>query len=257
MMIEERERSAVITTVYPVVNGNGANYVALNLAYAVRAQDQYSQIAVVDFDFENPYLGVGLHGDTTHGIDNLIDKLNGRFLDNQLFKENMIELKENIHLLQGTKMGRFKNLVRQEHIEQILEFLRKNYEYVFITTNASPSDGGTPVSLFNADNLLVVGRHTNKNEILAEKASRTIENYSKAKNMGLIYNLYSGTNDRDFSTYFSHLQVFGTIPYLPDTVDGDNLVGRGLQILRRNKRDDASTATYANIMAAFGLEKGR
>ena len=73
----------------------------------------------------------------------------------------------------------------------------------------------------------------------------------------MIYNLYNGTNDRDFSTYFSHLQVFGTIPYLPDTVDGDNLVGRGLQILRRNKRDDASTATYANIMAAFGLEKGR
>lgn len=257
MMIEEREKSAVITTVYPVVNGNGANYVALNLAYAVRSQDQYSQIAIVDFDFENPFLGVGLHGDTTHGIDNLIDKLNGRFLDNQLFKENMIELKENIHLLQGTKMGRFKDLVRQEHIEEIMIFLRKNYDYVFIVTNASPNDGGTPVSLLNADNLLIVGRHTNKNVAIASRAAKTIENYSKAKNVGLIYNFYTGSNDRDFTEHFSHWQVFGTIPYLPETVDGDNLVGRGLQILKRNKRDDASAATYTNIMAAFGLEKGR
>lgn len=252
MMLDATEKQGILTTVYPVVNGNGANYIAMNLAYAAREIHEHAKIAVVDFDFSNPYLGIGMHDDRIHGIDNLIDKLNGDFLDVELFEENMITLKEDIKLLRGTQMGRFYNMVRQEHLEAIIALLKQRYDYIFIAANADATDGGTSMALFHADNIVVLGRYNYKNYFMAQKTVQNLDALSGSAQVGVLYNLFNGQNSLDFSEHFSEWTVFGTVPYLPDTIDNGNLTGRGLQIVKRSKRDEAKE-TYLNVLTAFGV----
>lgn len=252
MMLETQEKKGILTTVYPVVNGNGANYIAMNLAYAAREIHEHAKIAVVDFDFSNPYLGIGMHDDIIHGIDNLIDKINGDFLDAELFEENMITLKDDIKLLRGTQMGRFYNMVRQEHLEAIIVLLKQRYDYVFIAANAEATDGGTAMALFHANNILLLGRYNYKNYFMASKAVKNLEALSGSAQIGVVYNMFNGQNSIDFGENFSEWTVHGTIPYLPDTIDNGNLSGRGLQIVKRSKRDETKE-TYQNVLTAFGV----
>lgn len=103
---DNKKNEAIITTVYPVVNGNGANYIAMNLAYAAKKKDPHAKIAVVDFGFQPSLLGFQFVQDECyHGIDNLIDKINGGFLDEDLFTENMVMLKEDILSLERHQNG--------------------------------------------------------------------------------------------------------------------------------------------------------
>lgn len=242
------ETEGNIITVYPVSGGNGANYIAVNLAYALREKDPYKKIAIVDFDFANPYMATSMTTDDVHGLDNLIDKINGNFLNEEMFEENMIHLKEDIHLLKGTKMGRF-NLVKQEHLKQITDHLRALYDVVFIATSHSATDGGTAVGLYSADHLLVVGRYNSKNAVLAQKAMEAIQTYSSTSDVALVYNYYTNQNGIDFSEVFGQWSTLGTIPYLPDTVDNQDVGGKGLSPIRRKK--NASQEVYEQILDAF------
>lgn len=248
-MIEDKTE-AMITTVYPVANGNGASYIAMNLAYETREKNPHAKIAVVDFDFTSPFLGESFTDDNVHGIDNLIDKINGNFLDAELFQENMIPLRNDIALLKGTQMGRF-NIVKQEHLTVIIEFLKELYDYVFIATNAEATDGGTPVGLFSAKNILIVGRYNYKNEQLANKAVQAISSLTSGADIGIVYNFYHSQNGIDFSERFSQWRVFGTIPYLPETVDNQNLTGKGLNIIKKKK--DATQELYDTILSDFNI----
>lgn len=246
-LLEEKKEGKVIT-LYPVAGGNGVSYTAVNLAYALRERDPYTRIALVDFDFNNPYLGVSLTTDNVHGIDNLVDKINGNFLDEDMFKENMITLRDNIDLLKGTQLGQF-NLVKQEHLTTIVEFLREAYDFIFITTNHSAADAGTSVALYVADHILVVGRYNTTNALLAQKAVDAIRNYGGRGDVGVLYNMYYNQNGIDFSEVFEGWTVYGTIPYLQDTVDNQHLSGKTLGSLK--KRKNPTQEVYDSILDAF------
>ena len=254
---DNKKNEAIITTVYPVVNGNGANYIAMNLAYAAKEKDPHAKIAVVDFDFNHPYLGLALQDDRYHGIDNLIDKINGGFLDEDLFTENMVMLKEDIYLLKGTKMGRFQSVVRQEHLQDIVAHLKKLYDYVFIATNAEATDGGTPVGLFSANNILILGRYNQANKAMAQKASNNITAMAGPADIGILYNFYDGQNGISLNEEFGQWLVFGTVPYQSETVDNINLYDRGLSLskLGGGKRTKGTNVqeTYANVLEAFHI----
>lgn len=248
MQYLENTQEPKIITIHPVAGGNGANYVAINLAYAIREKDPYKKIAIADFDFTNPYLGAGLTSDTIHGIDNLVDKLNGEFLDKELFQENMIKLRENVDLLRGTQLGRF-NLVKQDHLKSISEFLKELYDVTIIVTNHSPTDGGTAVGLYVADHTLIVGRYNTANALLAQKTVDTIRTYGGKGDVGVLYNFYQNQNGIDFSEVFEHWPVLGTLQYLPDTVDNQHLVAKGLSPMK--KRKTATQDVYDQIITAF------
>jgi len=245
--IEEKKDSKIIT-VYPASGGNGANYIATNLAYALRERDPYTRIAIVDFDFANPHLGLSLTNDDIHGIDNLVDKINGDFLDKELFKENMIKLKDNIDLLRGTQLGQF-NLVKQSHLRTITEFLKETYDVVFIATSSETTDPGTAVGLYVADHTLVVSRYNAANAIHATKTFDAIRTYGGQGDVGVIYNFYHNQNGLDFSDVYKDWPVFGTIPYLPDTVDNNNLSGNALVSVKKKK--NPAQAVYEEVLKAF------
>lgn len=239
-----------IITIFPVAGGNGASYTAVNLAYALREKDPYKKIAIADFDFAHPFLGAGLTADTVHGIDNLVDKLNGDFLDNELFMENMIKLRENIDLLRGTQLGRF-NLVKQDHLKKISEFLKEEYDVVIIVTNHAVTDGGTAVGLYVADHTLVIGRYNAANALLAQKTVDAVRTYGGKGDVGVLYNFYQNQNGIDFSEVFEDWPIFGTLPYLPDTVDNQHLISKGLSPMK--KRKNATQDVYEQIIQAFAI----
>ena len=126
----------------PVMVGNGSKYIATNLAHYTKKLYPDKKVALVDFDFINPYLAekLSLH-DNIHGIDNLTDKIDGNFLDNHLFTENMVKLKNGVELLKGTKLTHNLDLIKKHHIEKILELLRSLYDFVFIAVSNKVTSG--------------------------------------------------------------------------------------------------------------------
>lgn len=243
--------NCVVTTVLPIVNGNGANYLAMNLAFACKEKNANAQVAVVDFDFLSPFLGAGMHDDKIHGIDNLIDKINGDFLTDELFEQNMIRLKAGIFLLRGTQMGSFRQVVRPQHLEAIMRHLKRQYDYVFIAVNASHLDGGAVTGIFEADNILVLGRYNKANELRAKDTAEIVKSISNNPNVGVVYNFYNGQKKIHMPQEFSKWAVIGLVEYQETTIDNVNLLARGLSIAPKKVID--TKEIFNNILEAFQI----
>ena len=219
----EKELGSIIA-VYPIVNGNGANYVTMNLAYHTKEKYPQAKIAVIDYDFSNPNLGIALTTDRFHNIDNLIDKIEGKFLSEDLFMENMIPLKGGIDLLRGSIMGHYEDYIMPTHLETILDMASNVYDYVFVSCNASHLDDGTSVALMMADKLVVVNRHNQINSNHTRQAADTIENIFGDGKVGVIYNYYTRPVNSDVAVEFSKYEVIGLLPFRPETTDNIDLV---------------------------------
>lgn len=245
-------RESHVTTIYPIAGGNGAAYVTIQMAYAFREVEKHKKIAVVDFDFNSPTLAAGLHEDNAHGIDRLVDKLNGNLLTTDGFLENMIKLKKDIHLLRGSQLAHRFPFVSQAHLDQIVGLLREEYDYIFIATSEKASDGGTPVALFHADTIAVVGRYTHKNEWRLKEAISTVKGYAQTKTVAVVYNLFEDQNKMDFSKQLPESwKVAGTLPYLPSGIDNKNVTGQGALSFTKGKRSDETKNTYESLFHTF------
>lgn len=244
------EKKALITAVYPVVNGNGANYIAMNLAFQTKEKHPNKKVALLDFDFANPNLGVALIEDEVHGIDNLMDKLYGNVLTDELFLDNMIQIKDGIDLLRGSKMGHFQNFIAQSHLDLIVEKLGAHYDYVFISCSASHLDSGTPTALFKADRLAVVARHNFINEVQTRKTVQIIQEMYNKENVKVMYNFYAGQSKAEVSADFAKWEVIGLIPHQPETIDNLDLVKT--QFVRNKKSKDVK-AVYGKILEKMDI----
>lgn len=251
------ERNSHITTIYPIAGGNGSAFTTIQLARALREKEKYAKIAVVDFDFASPVLGEGLHDDDAHGIDMLVDKINGDILTTDSFLENMVELKNDIHLLRGTKLGHRFPFVGQEHLEPIIKFLREEYDYVFIATSDEITDGGTGTALYHADTVVVVGRYTQKNQYKIKDAISAVENYVVTKNIALIYNQYNDQNKLEFSNSLpDHWDFCGTVPFDNGAIDNHQSIAGGFSF-GRGKEAELAKETYNEIFGKFlPIEEG-
>lgn len=239
-----------ITAVYPVVNGNGANFITTNLAFATKEKHPHARIAIIDFDFSNPNLGAALTEDEVHGIDNLIDKIHGGILDKTLFIENMIELREGVELLRGSKMGHFKNFIMQDHLEMILDMASDIYDYIFVSCNASHLDTGTPIALLKANRLVVVGRHNHINEDRTKHTATLIEELYGKELVGVVYNYYAGQLKADVSSSFAKYETVGLVPFDPESIDNLNLMKKQIVTNRKTKE---KKATYEKILGKLSI----
>lgn len=210
----------------PIVTGNGSKYMATNLAHYTKTMFPDKKVALVDFDFKHPYLAqkLSLH-DNIHCIDNLTDKIDGKFLDVSLFKENMITLKNGVDLLKGTKITHNTNLIKKHHIEKIIELLKLNYDYIFIAVS-NEALSGTVYSLFHSDEILIVARnnYTNFNE--AKRIFKLIQHY-KGENskINMIINQYSSVSEVTFGDYIKNFNInyVELVPFEEQTFDHNDL----------------------------------
>lgn len=242
------QRNAKVITVYPIAGGNGASYLTVQIARELRQVEKYRKIAIVDFDFDAPVLAEGLHEDDVHGIDMLVDKLNGSILTNESFLENMVQLKDDIHLLRGSQLGHRFPFVLQEHLDAIMAKLREEYDYIIVAAGSDATNGGTPSALFHADHVVVVGRFTQKNEWRLKDALATLKAYRQTDAITLVYNLYEGQNKLDFSQRIpKEWTVAGLIDYDASTIDNKP---SGLKLAKGKKKENTKE-TYKKLIATL------
>lgn len=252
-MLNENSKGKVIVC-YPVVPGNGNKYVATNIAHYYKQKHSNNKVALVDFDFKNPYLAgkLSIHDDI-HGIDNLIDKIDGNFLDKNLFLENMVKLRNNVELLKGTKLIGNHRIITKNHIEKILEILRETYDFIVVTVSQDIDNSGTVYGLFNADEVVIVCKNNFTNFKVMDRAINILTNYKRIDSkLKLIFNMSQDNSELDFSHYVKEtdINVIGAIKYDESTVDNEDLQGTGLaskMFKSKNKGQDV----YDNIIQAL------
>lgn len=210
----------------PIVIGNGSKYIATNLSHYTKILYPTKKVALVDFDFKNPYLAerLSLH-DTIHSIDNLIDKIDGNFLNETLFFENMIKLKNGVDLLKGTKITHNVKLIQKNHIEKIISILKNNYDYVFITVSNEVL-AGTVYGLFEATDVVLVARNNYTNFKEFKKVLKIVNNYrAKDSKVHLILNQFSETSEVTFNELFNGTKIenIELVPYNEETFDNNDL----------------------------------
>lgn len=234
---------AKLTVIYPVTQGVGGKYVATNVANIYKERFPEKKVALVDFDFKAPYLaGYLTDNDKVHGIDNLIEKIDGEFLDAELFKENMVTMDSGIDLLKGTKLGNNHYFIEQKHIQEIISFLREMYDAVFISVSALADNAGTTTSIFEADELVMVSRNDFTCFNLVENALEVVNHYKKdAVEVKWVYNQFSEGSNMDFDGFIGKqgLQVIGVLAYEKDNIDNRDLKGKTFGNIIKRKRQDS------------------
>lgn len=244
---------AKVIVFYPVTQGVGGKYVATNVAHTLKEQQPEKKIALVDFDFRAPFLaGYLTDNDKVHGVDNLIEKIDGGFLDEELFKENMVEL-NGIHVLKGTKLGKNHYFIGQEHIDEILHQLKSLYDVVLISVSSDSDNAATTSALFDADEVVVVSRNDFTCYSGFEGAMDIVNFYKKEEaTLSFVYNQFHEASNLDFNPFVKDygLKVVGVVPFKADTIDNRDLKGKVFGGLMKRKKQESP---FDEIVEGLGL----
>lgn len=226
---------------YPVVQGSGGKYVATNVAHAIKESHPDKNIALVDFDFKAPFLaGYLTDNDKVHGIDNLIEKIDGGFLDVELFKENMVSL-NGIDVLKGSRLGKNHYFIENKHIEAIISLLKKIYDVVVVSVSSDTDNSGTTASLFHSDEVVLVSRNDFTCYSLVDGAMDVINFYKKEDvPVRFVYNQFDESSNLDFNLSLSNygLNVIGVVPFNPSTIDNRDLKEKTFSGLIKRKKQE-------------------
>lgn len=240
----------------PIVVGNGSKYISTNLAHYAKILFPSKSIALIDFDFKYPYLAerLAIH-DSTHSVDNLVDKIDGNFLTTDLFTENMIKLKDGVDLLKGTKIKHNLKLIKKHHIEEIMKILKEKYDYVFISVS-NEALAGTVYSLFEATDVILVARNNYSNYKECQKALTLINHYRNAEsNLHFIINQYANSSDVIFTELLKDENVknIELVPYNEETFDNNDL-DKNKIVSKMFKSKNATQEIFQTILNKLVVE---
>ncbi|MFJ8528567.1 CpaE family protein [Bacillus sp. NPDC094106] len=239
---------------YPVLYGNGMKYTATNIAHYYKQQHSECKVALVDFDFKIPYLGASFSlEDKVHGIDNLIEKIDGGFLNEELFKENMTQLKNKVDLLKGTKLLKNFGLIEKRHVDRMIEILKSLYDFIVVTVSPQVDNAGTVNALFHADDIVLIGRNNFSNLQMIPSAIKTVDHFKqKDASIKMIFNMFNEQSNIDFSECFNgyDVKVVGMIPYNESTIDNGNLMRFGAGVTNKFFQSKKQNE-YASIIEEF------
>lgn len=243
-MAKKMKKHGDLIVCYPVLQGNGAKYTATNLADAIKNKNREMSVALIDLDFKAPYLAGYLSGhDKVHTIDNLIERLDGGFLDEEAIKENMVELKNGVELLKGTKLKNTYYFIKQEHIRQILVMLKKMYDVIVVAVSNGNDSLSTMVAMLSADHIILVAKNDYSNYLSLENEIAFVQNYASDEGkIKLIFNMYDADSDLDFHPILSEAKIplVGWIPYDKDTINNRHIKsGKLVGKLLKTKKEES------------------
>jgi MinD-like ATPase involved in chromosome partitioning or flagellar assembly len=221
--------SGIVYAVISVVQGNGAKYVATNLARMEKRNFKNRRVLLVDFDFENPFLAHEfVKKDSTHGIDNLLPHIHPSGVSEEIFLENIIQTRMDVDVLRGTQfIDKIKQFTKH-HIETILKTAREIYDSIYVVISPRATNAGTVYTLFNADQVLMVLRNNHSNYLRMDKAMKVVEQYIRTDNpILLIYNFQNSNSKVDVTEklkeYLLDLKVAGILEYDDRSIDNVDL----------------------------------
>lgn len=213
-----------------VVQGNGAKYVAMNLAFEMQKKYKDKKVLLVDFDFENPFLAHEyVKNDEVHGIDNLVNSINSEGLTEELFEENIINTSLNVDVLRGTKFIDKQKQFTKEQIETVIEFSKKMYDYVYIVVNGRSNNAGTVYGLLNADEVILVVKNNYSNLLKIERVYKMVSQYYKKQNeINILFNFKNLNAKSDINAKLEgyKVKVVGILEYDEKSIDNLNLEKR-------------------------------
>lgn len=218
-------RKSKIITVVPTNTGAGAKFTTVLLAQSILVNNPNAKVAIVDFDFRNPYLAAYLTPeDTFHGVDNLLEKIDANYLSRELFKENMVKINgTTIDVLKGTKLGGRYDFITKDHVERIINLLRDEYDYSLIAVNSRNDNSGTVYAINKADEIVVVASQDYMGATKLNGIIDMVEIYRSVRSRIKLF-----INKRDYrydEIRFEKeidergLEVIGSLPYDPTYVD--------------------------------------
>ncbi|MDF2880109.1 MAG: hypothetical protein K0R54_666 [Clostridiaceae bacterium] len=203
-----------------VVSGNGAKYLATNLAFErqVKVKDK-KKVLLIDFDFENPTLAYQyVKNDSVHGIDNLI--INGDAVNEDLFMENIIKTTIKVDVLKGTKFSDNIKVFTKEQIEKIIQISKDTYDFIYIVVSGKSNNAGTVYSLLNADKVTIVAQNNYSNMQKIERMTKMINSYyKKDEELLLVYNFNNINSLADVGSKLTKTQVAGILAYDDKSID--------------------------------------
>lgn len=246
------ENKARMITVYPIVSGNGAKFVGTNIAHYIKGVNPTKKVALVDFDMKQPYLAHALSThDNIHGIDNLIDKIDGNLLTNELFIENMVMLKNNVEVLKGTKLIGKHKVFTEKHMKAVIGHLKDIYDYIIVAVSPEVDNAGTVFGLHEADNIIMVARNNVANAKSAYRALEIINQYNKTNEpIKMVYNMYaSGLSDLTNFVKENNLEVTGLIEYDDSAID--NLDLNANQSVKFFKSKSKNQEVFTNLVKSL------
>jgi len=237
-----------VLTVCPIMDGSGGKFVSANLAHHLKQETKQS-VALVDFNFKHPYLGKDLTDDTIHGIDNLLDKIDGDGLTPELFKENMVTLRNGVDLLQGTNLIGKHHLFQAPHIFAMLEQLKALYDYVVVAVSPQADNAGTIYGVSEADQLILVGRETVANVATFNRTYQMLSQYKKqTTDVAFVYNMKSAP--KGLSEYIQdyNLTVLGLVDYDEQAIDNRDLVESKAKLFKsKSKNHNVFTSMVTKV----------
>lgn len=220
--------SGKVLAVMSAIPGNGAKYVATNLAKAIRERNKGLRVLLIDFDFDNPFLAYPyVQHDNTHGIDNLLPHIHNG-LSEEIFRENVISTKLGVDVLRGTQFVGRVRMFAKNHVESILDVSRKLYDVVLVVIMSTVNNAGTVYTLLNADQLILVLRNNYANELKLDKVCGVISHYyASDKPVLVVYNFQNYYGKAEMNDKLQSLpvevKVVGVLEYDERTIDNLDL----------------------------------
>ena len=136
--------------------GCGKTFVAINLAVALRVETG-ARVCLVDLDLQFGDIGVMMNLDHAKTITELVDgagALDWEFVDDVLADGPL-----GLRILLGPFSPEYGDLVRAEHVHQIVDILRREFDYVVVDTGSQLSEA-TLEAIDLSDQVIVVGALT-------------------------------------------------------------------------------------------------
>lgn len=215
-----------VLVVSSFVQGNGAKYVAVNLAFDLVKNKSNNKVLLLDFDFDYPHLAERyIPSDTMRGLDNLVTYVQGDKLTEDSFLQEVIETKIGVDVLKGTKYPGKGREFTVEQIKAILSIAKECYDYVIVVVGRKPDNAGTVVSCMMADHVLCVVRDNYSNVSQAKTILRGLHHYTSNEHILIVYNYLEDQAESNLVEVLESesVHVVGALRYDPKSIDNQNL----------------------------------
>lgn len=224
--------------VLSVVPGNGAKYVATNLAVSHKRKSKDSKILIIDLDFINPVLCRHfIKGVNPLGIDHLAPRVDT--MDELFFKNSLSTTGLGVDILSGTTLFDKQEQFSKNFVFKVIGIAKQLYDAIYIVVNPTITSSATVVSLLNADKTVLVARNNYTNELKIGEVIKMVKTfYKKNENVLLVYNYHTLKHSLSVTQriHEPNIKIVGLLEYDPKTVDNINLTTK-IRIMGKCQND--------------------
>ncbi|HXA43378.1 MAG TPA: response regulator [Candidatus Solibacter sp.] len=217
--------------------GVGTSVLAANLACAL-AREAGARVALVDLDLQFGDVGVLLNLPQTQSISDLVAAIDQ--MDADFVSDVMADGPAGIRVLPAATSPELADLVAPEHVQKILELLRRMFDFVVVDTSSNLGDV-TLTALDMASNVILVTAPSITSVKNAKLALRLLESISIPTGaVTLVLNRSEAHTEFNKDSIESHLKFPITIqvPHDPRTIV--NSINRGVPFVINNPEVEAS-----------------